>query len=71
MYEPPPDCCGRPDRADCFPIAVPEGDTFYSSRARPPSCLEFTRTDAHCPGLGGDREQYSVTTAFLDASQVS
>ena len=47
------ECCQHPDTEDCFPIYIPNEDPFYSTRRSPPTCQEFTRTDAFSPSERG------------------
>ena len=70
------DCCEHPQQEDCFPINIPSKDPFYSTRAVPPKCLEFTRSE-ECPPnrfpwffKKTAREQFSVVTSFIDGSQI-
>ena len=62
------DCCAQPDTDNCFPIALPLDDSFYSLHSQ--TCLEFTRSTAYCEDTVTTREQMNGITAFVDASNV-
>jgi peroxidase len=65
------DCCLNPEGDEsCFPIVLPQNDTFYSTLSTPQTCLEFTRSTAWCEDLSKVREQMNGITAFVDASNV-
>ena len=64
------ECCLHPEEENCFPIALPQQDAFYSTLSTPQSCLEFSRSTPFCEELSTVREQMNGISAFVDASNV-
>ncbi|XP_055330843.1 peroxidase-like [Paramacrobiotus metropolitanus] len=67
-----PKCCNSPvtTHPDCWPINIPNDDTFSARHGR--TCMEFVRT---LPGIRpgctlGPREQINQVTHFIDGSSV-
>jgi len=74
------ECCSNSEKSDdCFPIALPSEDNFYSKPEVSQTCMEFTRTLKFCPGIlhglksyikHGKREQLNAISSFIDGSMV-
>ena len=66
-------CCST-GGAECFNIAIPAGDDFFTNEAVPAqTCIDFHRSTALCESLisgRNPREQINGITAFVDASNV-
>jgi len=64
------DCCDPliKNSPRCFPIPVPETDSFYAEFGK--TCLDFTRSDTHCDGNKDNTEQFNRMTSFIDGSAV-
>lgn len=63
-------CCpfGSNHHPQCFPIPIPDGDSFYSKYEE--SCMNFVRT-AKCPQCKlGPRQQMNQITAYIDGSHI-
>ncbi|TRY80536.1 hypothetical protein TCAL_13143 [Tigriopus californicus] len=61
-------CCDTPSNPECFSIAVPRNDFFYSRVSR--TCLDLSRSTAFCTNRNTQRQQFNEITAFLDGSNV-
>ena len=46
--EHPNNCCGKKDDENCFTIAIPSDDSFYSTIKKPQDCLSFHRSTQFC-----------------------
>lgn len=64
------DCCTAEDTAICYPIEIPENDTYFSQFEK--RCMPYVRSLA-APLLNcalGSRQQLNLATSYIDVSQI-
>lgn len=63
------DCSSQQTNSACWPIRIPEGDSYFPTNSTHPTCLHFVRSLPGQKNLGY-RDQLNQVTSFVDGSQI-